>query len=69
MMSKSIIQSERQRPRSIELMKVIYASHIKDPNCGLGENCPMMLDLKKRIEAEERLLEPGSNFSRSFGLE
>jgi hypothetical protein len=68
MMSKSIIQSERQRPRSIELMKDIYASHVADPKCGLGANCPMMLDLKKKIEAEEALLEPGSNFSRSSGL-
>jgi hypothetical protein len=49
-------------------MKDIYASHVKDPNCGLGDGCPMMLDLKKRIEAEEALLEPGSNISRSFGL-
>ena len=66
MMSKSIIQSERQRPRSIELMKDIYASHVAD--CKHGDRCPMMLDLKKRIDDEERLLEPGSNISRSFGL-
>lgn len=66
MMKKSIVQSERQRPRAIQLMKEIYASHIVDPNCGLGENCPMMVDLKKRIEEEERLL--NGNFSRSFGL-
>ena len=69
MMSKNIVQSERQRPRAIALMKEIYASHVKDPNCGLGERCPMMLDLRKRIEeAEERLLGPGSNILRSFGL-
>jgi hypothetical protein len=65
MITKSIVQSERQRPRAIELMKDIYVSHVKDPNCGLGERCPMMLDLKKRIEEEEALL--GDNFPRSFG--
>jgi hypothetical protein len=48
-------------------MKDIYASHTKDPNCGLGERCPMMVDLKKRIEEQERL-QDGSNFPRSFGL-
>jgi hypothetical protein len=47
-------------------MRDIYASHVKDPNCGLGERCPMMIDLKKRIEEEETLL--GDNFPRSFGL-
>jgi len=66
-MQKTIIQSERQRPRSIELMKDIYASHVADQKCGLGVNCPMMLDLKNRIDEEERLLN-GSNFSRPFGL-
>jgi hypothetical protein len=67
MMSKSIIQSERQRPRSIELMKEIYASHVAD--CKHGENCPSMIDLRKNIEAAEAegSLESG-NFSRSFGL-
>ena len=50
-------------------MKSIYSSHVADPNCGLGEQCPMMIDLKKRIEEEEeRLLDNGSNFPRSFGL-
>ena len=49
-------------------MKAIYTSHVADPNCGLGDKCPMMIDLKKRIEEEERLLTNGSNFSRSFGL-
>jgi hypothetical protein len=67
-MKKSIVQSERQRPRAVDLMKSIYSSHLADPNCGLGDNCPMMIDLKKRIEEEERLLDNGSNFSRSFGL-
>lgn len=67
-MKKSIVQSERQRPRAVDLMKAIYTSHIADPNCGLGDNCPMMIDLKKRIEEEERLLDNGSNFPRSFGL-
>jgi len=66
-MSKSIVQSERQRPRAIELMKGIYASHVSDTKCGLGEMCPMMVDLKKRIEDEEKLLGSG-NFSRPFGL-
>ena len=66
-MTKSILQSERQRPRAVELMKDIYASHVQDPACGLGERCPMMVDLKKRIEAEESLL-AGDNFSRPLGL-
>ena len=68
-MKKSIVQSERQRPRAVDLMKAIYSSHVADPNCGLGDKCPMMIDLKKRIDEEERLLDHGSNFSRSFGLE
>jgi len=63
--SQSIIQSERQKPRAIALMKDIYASHVVDPNCGLGENCPMMLNLKKRIDEEEQL---DRDFSRPFGL-
>ena len=68
-MNKSIVQSERERPRAVELMKAIYASHVADPNCGLGDKCPMMIDLKKRIEEEERLLDNAqSNFPRSFGL-
>ena len=67
-MMKSIVQSERQRPRAIQLMRDIYASHVADPNCGLGEQCPMMQDLKKQIELEERLLDNASNFSRSLGL-
>jgi hypothetical protein len=67
-MKKSIVQSERQRPRAVDLMKAIYSSHVVDPNCGLGDKCPMMIDLKKRIEEEERLLNNGSNFPRSFGL-
>ena len=45
-------------------MKDIYVSHTKDPNCGLGERCPMMIDLKKRIQEEEALL---GDFPRSFG--
>ena len=69
MMTKSIIQSERQRPRSLELMKDIYASHVADKNCGLGVNCPQMVSLKKQIdEVEQQILDSGSNFSRSFGL-
>jgi len=65
-MAKNIIQSERQRSRAVELMKDIYASHVQDPTCGLGEKCPMMIDLKKRIEEEEALL--GENFPPTFGL-
>lgn len=64
MTTKSIVQSERQRPRAVEIMKDIYVSHTKDPNCGLGERCPMMIDLKKRIQEEEALL---GDFPRSFG--
>jgi len=50
-------------------MKGIYASHIADPRCGKGENCPMMLNLKSRIEEEERILNSERNSPRSFGLE
>jgi hypothetical protein len=66
MMTKDIIQSERQRPRAVEIMKDIYVSHVQDPTCGLGETCPMMVNLKKRIEAEEALLAGES--ARVFGL-
>jgi hypothetical protein len=65
-MTKTIIQSERQRPRAVELMKALYASHVQDTTCGLGERCPMMVDLKKRIEAEEALL--AGDTLRPFGL-
>ena len=65
MMTKDIVQSERQRPRAVELMKDIYISHVQDPTCGLGERCPMMVDLKKRIEDEEARL---GGLSRPFGL-
>jgi len=65
-MNKTIIQSERQRPRAVAVMKGIYASHVQDPTCGLGERCPMMVDLKQRIEAEEALL--AGDTLRPFGL-
>lgn len=48
-------------------MKSIYASHIADKSCGLGEACPMMVNLKRQIESVEKG-ESGGNFSRSFGL-
>jgi hypothetical protein len=64
-MTKNMIQSERQRPRAVELMKDIYVSHVQDPTCGLGERCPMMVDLKKRIEEAEAAL---GDLSRPFGL-
>jgi hypothetical protein len=47
-------------------MKDIYASHVQDPTCGLGDRCPMMVDLKKQIEEQEALLLNGD--SRPFGL-
>jgi hypothetical protein len=68
MKTKSIVQSERQRPRAVEIMKDIYASHVADKSCGLGANCPVMISLKNQIAEEERLINTGSNFSRSFGL-
>jgi len=68
MMSKSIVLSERLRPRAIELMKDMYVAHAADPNCpwakdGRGTECPKMVELKQRIEEEEKLLGVG-NFSR-----
>lgn len=51
-MSK-IILSERQKPRALELSKAIYAAHLKDHACGLGENCPKLIELKADIEALE----------------
>jgi hypothetical protein len=50
MMSKSIVQSERQRPRAIELMKDIYASHVADLKCGLGANCPRKQPRRRRSD-------------------
>lgn len=61
-MKKSIVQSERQRPRAVQLMKAIYSSHTADPTCKLGQHCPMMIDLKKRIDEEERLQSGGETF-------
>jgi hypothetical protein len=50
---RELIQSERQKPRALELYRAIYAAHIVDPKCGLGERCPMMVDLKTKIKALE----------------
>jgi hypothetical protein len=49
----NLIKSERQKPYALELYKNIYAAHIVDPKCGLGENCPKMLELKRRIKELE----------------
>lgn len=71
-MTKNILQSERQRPRAVEFMKEAYTQqrtqHMADPNwCDFSvETCPMMVDLKKRIEAEEALLAGAP--ARFFGL-
>jgi hypothetical protein len=67
MSNRNILQSERQRPRAVELMKAIYESHTHDPNCGLGEACPQMVDLKKRIEEYESNL-AGDSLTRPLGL-
>lgn len=66
MMKTAIVLSERQKPRALKLMKAIYASHITDHSCGLGEACRMMVNLKQRIETLEKEL--GDNFFRSSGL-
>lgn len=50
---KKIVLSERQNPRSLQLMKDIYASHRADPRCEMGEKCPMLLKLKAQIEGLE----------------
>ena len=51
-MMRNLIQSERQKPRALELLKAIYAAHNANP-CGLGERCPVEADLKARIKALE----------------
>jgi hypothetical protein len=50
---KNLILSERQKPRALELYRKFYASHVVDPTCGLGDNCPMMVELKAKIAALE----------------
>jgi hypothetical protein len=78
MMMNNIVLSERQRPRALKFMKAIYASHPNDPNCefartGQSESCPMMVELKQRIDELEQLeqeaLHVGGSFSRSLALE
>lgn len=49
----NIILSERQKPRSLQLMKDIYAAHLADPKCELNSQCPMLLSLKTRIDSLE----------------
>ena len=51
---KSIILSDRQKPRSLQLLKTIYAAHLADPRCELGENCPQLRATKAKIEELER---------------
>jgi len=51
-MSKLIL-SERQKPRALELYRAAYAAHLVDPECGLGETCPKLVELKAEIEALE----------------
>jgi hypothetical protein len=66
----SIVLSERQRPRALQLMKATYASHTHDPACGLGEQCPQMMSLKLRIEELEREEKAhAAGLSRSLQLE
>jgi hypothetical protein len=45
--------SERQKPRALELYRAAYAAHLSDSNCGLGETCPKLVELKAEIEALE----------------
>jgi len=50
----NLVLSERQKPRALELYKLIYSAHIADPNCPYGgDQCPMMVDLKAQITALE----------------
>lgn len=65
MMSNSIVLSERQRPRAIQIMKELYASHAC-PTRAVGMDCSMMVSLRQRIEEEEKLLDERDP-SRSFG--
>lgn len=50
-MRKSVILSERTKPRALEQMKDIYASHVA--SCKDGVNCRQMVKLKADIEAAE----------------
>jgi len=50
-MRKSVILSERTKPRALELMKEFYASHTA--SCKDGVNCRQMLKLQADIEAAE----------------
>jgi len=61
---KSVILSERTKPRALEQMKDIYASHTA--TCKEGENCSMMVELKAQIEAAEAPVEKAKQ--RSVGV-
>lgn len=48
---KSIILSERTKPRALEQMKAMYEAH--SSVCKHGVNCRVMVKLKADIEAAE----------------
>ena len=51
---KSIVLSDRQKPRTLQLLKSIYAAHLADEKCELKENCPQLKATKAKIEELER---------------
>lgn len=52
---KSVILSERTKPRALELMEDMYAAHVAV--CKDGANCRVMLKLKAEIEAAKAPVE------------
>lgn len=51
---KNLVLSDRQKPRTLQLLKDIYTAHLADPKCELGENCPQLKATKAKIEELER---------------
>jgi hypothetical protein len=66
-MAKSVILSERTKPRALEQMKAMYAAH--SATCSEGENCRVMVKLKADIEAAEKPVESKQKAkTRSVGV-
>lgn len=63
-MNKSVILSERTKPRALEQMEEIYAAH--SAVCSHGENCRVMKKLKADIEAAKTSVERAK--MRSVGV-
>lgn len=50
----NILLSERQKARTLQLLKDMYTAHLADPECELGENCPQLQKTKATIEKMEQ---------------